>query len=497
MPPGASEPRAYDEPGDALLELRSMRGRLTLATVTLGSGVAMLDGTVVNIALRRIGTDLDASLAQLQWISNGYLLSLASLILVGGALGDRFGRRRTYLVGVAGFALGSALCAFAQSPVQLAGFRVIQGVAAALLTPGALALIQGSFRPEDRPAAIGTWAGVSGVAVAVGPFLGGFLVEHAGWRWIFAINLPLCALVLLMGLHVPESKDRTPVRSDANRHTGHFDVPGAVACVVALGVTTYLLTAWRGLSGAVVVAGSLLALGAWAGFVLLERRPGAMVPLAMFRSRVFSAANLMTLLVYGALGSVLFFLVLQLQVTAGYDAIAAGAATLPIPVVMLFLSSRASVLAARTGPRPPMTVGPLVCAVGAFLLASVDAQSSYWLDVFPGITLFALGLAALVSPLTVAVLAAAPDRHAGIASGINNAVARAGSLLAVAALPAIVGLAGAEYRDPTALTAGYRNALLLSSGMLTLGGMISWLGLREAGRLSETPRTSTTRKDVS
>lgn len=485
------------EPASRLLQLRSKRGRITLATVTLGSGVAMLDGTVVNIALRRIGTDLDASLAELVWISNGYLLSLASLILVGGALGDRFGRRRVYLLGVAGFALGSALCAFAQSPVQLAAFRVLQGVAAALLTPGGLALIQGSFRREDRPAAIGTWAGVSGVAVAIGPFLGGFLVEHAGWRWIFAINLPLCALVILMGLRIPESRDDSPVTSNANRHTGHFDVPGALAGVVALGATTYLLTAWRTLPSGVIVAVTLVAVTAIAAFVVLEHRPGAMAPLSMFRSRVFSAANLMTLLVYGALGAVLFFLVLQLQVTAGYDAIAAGMATLPIPVVMLFLSSRSSVLAARTGPRLPMTVGPLVCALGALLLSSVDASSSYWIDVFPGITLFALGLAALVSPLTVAVLAAAPDRHAGVASGINNAIARAGTLLAVAALPAIVGLAGADYRDPTALTAGYRNALLLSSGMLALGGVISWLGLQEAGRLSESPKTSKKERDVS
>jgi EmrB/QacA subfamily drug resistance transporter len=486
----------YDEPDDGLLKLDSTRGRLTLATVTLGSGVAMLDGTVVNIALRKIGTELGASLAELQWISNGYLLSLASLILVGGALGDRLGRRRTYLVGVAGFALGSALCAFAQSPVQLALFRVLQGVAAALLTPGALALIQGSFRREDRPAAIGTWAGVSGVAVAIGPFLGGFLVEHAGWRWIFAINLPLCVLVILIGLNVPESKDDSPVDSTANARTGHFDVPGALAGVVALGATTYLLTSWRSLSGTVIAVGILVALAAWAAFIVLERRPGAMAPLSMFRSRVFSAANLMTFLVYGALGSVLFFLVLQLQVTVGYDAVSAGVATLPIPIVMLFLSSRSSVLAARTGPRVPMTVGPLACALGAFLLSRVDAGSSYWVDVFPGITLFALGLAALVSPLTVAVLAAAPDRHAGVASGINNAVARAGTLLAVAALPALVGLAGAEYRDPTALTAGYRSALLLASGMLALGGVISWFGLHEAGRLSETPRAHTKERDA-
>lgn len=488
MPPDRADPDPPDEPDERLLTLRSTRGRITLATVTLGSGVAMLDGTVVNIALRKIGTDLGASLADLQWVSNGYMLSLASLILVGGALGDRLGRRRTYLLGVAGFALGSALCAFAQSPFQLVAFRVLQGVAAALLVPGALALIQGSFRREDRPAAVGTWAGASGIAVAIGPFLGGFLVEHAGWRWIFAINLPLCALVILMGLRVPESGD--------DEATGRFDVGGALAGVVALGSTTYLLTSWRNLSTVVIVLSIVAAVTASAVFVVLEQRPHAMAPLSMFRSRVFSAANAMTFLVYGALGSVLFFLVLQLQVTAGYDAIEAGISTLPIPVVMLFLSSRFSVLAARTGPRVPMTVGPLVCALGAFLLSGVDAGSSYWTGVFPGITLFAFGLAGLVSPLTVAVLAAARDRHAGVASGINNAVARSGTLLAVAALPALVGLAGAEYRDPAALTAGYHSALLFASGMLAIGGVISWLGLHEAGRLSETGRATKERDNA-
>ena len=482
MPQGESEGTA-----DGLLELASGRGRLVLATVILGSGVAMLDATIVNVALRTIGRDLDASLAALQWISNAYLLSLASLILVGGALGDRYGRRRTYLVGVAGFAVGSALCAFAQSPGQLIAFRLLQGVAAALLTPGALALIQGSFRREDRPAAIGRWAGIAGVATAVGPLLGGLLVEHAGWRWIFAINLPLCALVLVLGARVPESRDEEA--------QGGFDVAGAVTGAMALGALTFLLTSWRTAAPVLNLASGLVALAAGVAFVVLERRPGAMAPVALFASRVFSAANAMTLLVYGALGAVLFFLVLQLQVSSGYAATAAGLATVPIPLVMLLLSSRASVIASRTGPRLPMTVGPLVCALGVLLLSGVGAEASYWTDVLPGMTLFALGLATLVSPLTVAVLASAPDRHAGVASGINNAVARSGSLVAVAALPALVGLTGADYRDAAALTDGYRTAMLLSSGMLALGGVISWLGLQEAGRLSESGRPRPRRRD--
>lgn len=479
-PDSPDSTEAPDPSDEQLLTRGSALGRLTLFTVTLGSGIAMLDGTVVNIALRRIGDDLGASLAELQWVSNGYLVSLAALILVGGALGDRLGRRRMYLLGVAGFALSSALCAFAQSPVQLVAFRMIQGVAAALLSPGALAIIQASFRKADRPAAIGTWAGAAGIAVAIGPFLGGFLVEHAGWRWVFAINLPLCLLVLVLGSRMPESLDE-----DAPRH---FDHRGALAGVVTLGTTTWLLTSWRDLSVPVLLAGLLVSVAGAVLFVVLERRPGAMAPLAMFRSRVFSAANLMTLLVYGALGAVLFFLVLQLQVTTEYDAVAAGAATLPIPVVMFLLSSRASVIAARLGPRLPMSIGPIVCALGTVLLSGVDEDTSYWTGVFPGLLVFALGLATLVSPLTVAVLAAVPGNHAGVASGVNNAVARTGSLLAVAALPSLVGLTGEDYRDPSVLTAGYHQALLLSAAMLAVGGVVSWFGLHEVGRLQETGR---------
>lgn len=457
------------------LELASPRGRLTLATVTLGSGIALLDGTVVNIAVRQIGIDLDATLGQLQWVVNGYALSLASLILVGGALGDRLGRKRLYLLGILGFALGSALCAFAQDPTQLVVFRIIQGVAAALVAPGALAIIQSSFRQEDRASAIGTWAGMAGIAAAVGPFVGGFLLEHGGWRWIFAINLPLCALVLLLGTRIPESRDEEAPR--------HFDSRGAVTGVVALGAATYVLTSWPTMATWAVWVTTAFALAAIALFVWIEDHPAAMIPVDLWRSRVFSAANVMTLLTYGALGTVLFFLVLTLQVTSGYSAIGAGVATLPVTLAMLLLSSRFSRLSARTGPRLLMTVGPLVCAVGVLLLSGVGEDASYWTDVFPGITVFALGLSMLVSPLTVAVLSAAPTRHAGIASGVNNAVARTGSLLAVAALPALVGLSGNDYRNPQVLQTGYHRALLLSAALLAAGALVSWVGLRGIGRM--------------
>ena len=453
-----------------LLELRSRRGRLTLATVILGSGIAGLDGSVVNIAARTIGTDLDASLADLQWVLNGYLLALASLILVGGSLGDRLGRRKVYLTGVAAFAVTSALCAFAQSPGQLIAGRVLQGVAAALLTPGSLAIIESGFRRDDRPAAIGAWAGLSGVAFAVGPLVGGFLLEHGGWRWIFAINVPLCLLVLVLGRQVPESRD--------DEEAGRFDVPGAVVGVAALASLTAALTFWRDWSAPVVVAAAVVVAGLVAAFVVLERRPGAMAPVELFASRVFSAANLMTFLVYGALGVMIFLLVLQLQVTSGYSPLEAGLATLPTTVVMLLFSSRAAVVAARTGPRLPMTVGPLVGAAGAVPLAFIGPHASYVVHVLPGMVVFAVGLTMLVSPLTAAVLNAAPDRHAGVASGINNAVARAGSLLAVAAIPALVGLSGADYRRPSVLTDGFRSGLLICAALLAAGGIVSWYGLR-------------------
>lgn len=473
--PVATQPEAACAPLEEQLSRRSPRGRAVLAGVTLGTGIAILDGSIVNVALRTIGADLGASLAQLQWVVNGYLLSLASLVLVGGALGDRWGRKRVYLVGVVWFAAASALCAAAQSPGQLVALRVLQGVGAALLTPGALSVIQSSFRREDRAAAIGTWAGFSGVAAAGGPLVGGWIVDHTTWRWVFAINVPLCLLVVaLTARSTPESRDPEAAHRP-------FDVAGAVLGGVALGVLTYALTAASETGPLVVTAGVVLALLLGAGFVTVERRSAnPLVPPSLFASRVFTAANAMTLLVYGALGSVMVFVVLQLQ-AAGWSALEAGLSGLPVTVALMLLSSRASALAARIGPRVPMTVGPLVCAAGALLLLRIDVDAG-WGDVLPGMVVFALGLAFLVSPLTAAVLGAAPDSHAGVASGVNNAVARAGSLLAVAALPALVGLTGDDYLDPALMTSGFRAAMVWCAGLLATGGVVSWFGLGRAAR---------------
>lgn len=456
-----------------LLARSSPDGRAVLAAVTLGSGVALLDSTVVNVALRSIGRDLDAGLASLQWVVTGYLLALAALILLGGALGDRYGRRRCYVVGVAGFGATSLLCAAAPTATVLVLARVLQGVAAALLTPGSLAILQSTLRVEDRAPAIGTWAGVSGLATAAGPLVGGFVLEHAGWRWVFLLNLPLCAIVVWLCRRVPESRD-----PDA---TGRFDVVGAATAALALGLVTLLLTIGGELAVATRVLLVLAALAAAVVFVVRERRPGAMLPLVLFRSRVFTAANLMTFLVYGALGAVLFLLVLQLQVSAGYSPLSAGLSTLPITVLMLLLSARTAEAARRVGPRLPMTVGPLVCAAGLLLLRGVDGGAPYWREVLPGVVVFGLGLVSLVSPLTAAVLAAVEDRHAGVASGVNNAVARTGTLLAVATLPAVVGLSGEEYRSATLLTEGYREGTLICAGLLAVGGLVSWWGLAGTG----------------
>ncbi len=441
-------------------------GRAVIAAAVLGSGMTWLDGSVVNVALRTIGKDLDATLAQLQWINNGYLVSLASLILLGGSLGDRLGRRRVFIIGTVWFALASVLCGLAPTAEVLIVARLLQGVGGALLTPGSLAMIQGAFAPDERGRAIGAWSGLGAVAAAIGPFVGGVLIDHASWRWIFLINVPIAvATVVIAARSVPETRDPSA--------TGRFDVLGAVLASLALGSITFTLIEWGGSAG--WWAGSAGVIAAVA-FIALERRlRQPMMPTALFGDRTFSASNAMTLLVYAALGAVSFFLVLQLQTVGGYDALEAGLATLPITICMLLLAARGGELGSRIGPRIPMTVGPLVMALGTLLIMSVDSDVDYWVDVFPGVTVFGLGLALMVAPLTATVLAAAPDDQAGIASGINNAVARAGSLLAVAALPTAVGLSGADYADPVAFDAAYPTAMLACAVLLALGGAVSWL----------------------
>lgn len=460
-------------------------GRWVLLATVLGSSLAFIDSTVVNIALPRIGTALHADAAGLQWTVNGYTLSLAALILLGGSLGDRYGRRRIFVIGVSWFAVASLLCGLAPTISVLVGARVLQGVGGALLTPGALAILEASFRPDDRSKAIGAWSGLGGIAGALGPFLGGWLVQAATWRLVFLINVPLAAIVVAVALrHVPETRD--PEASQ------HLDVAGALTGALGLAGLTYGFTAWPSAGpGAPAVWVSLLAgVAGLAGFVVTERRSAhPMLPLSVFSSRAFTAANLVTFAVYAALGGVFFLVVLNLQVVSGFGPVAAGTAMLPITALMLVLSARSGALAQRIGPRIPMTVGPVMCAVALVLLARIGPHASYLVTVLPPVLLLGLGLSTTVAPLTSTALGALDDRHAGIASGVNNAVARAAGLLAVAILPLAAGLGSGDLTDPRALAPTYRTAMLICAGLLLLGAVTAAVSI--PGRAPATPRELT------
>lgn len=445
----------------------SGRGRWILTATVLGSGLAMLDSTVVNVALPFLGDELDASMAGLQWTVNSYTLALAGLILLGGSLGDRFGRRRIFLLGTVWFALASALCGLAPNIEFLVAARALQGVGGALLTPGSLAIIQASFVRADRPRAVGAWSGLGGVAGAIGPLLGGWLVQTAGWRWVFLINLPFALLVVLVTLrHVPESRDE--------QAAGRFDALGSALAALALAGITYGLIE-RGAPVPLVV-GVLLGVA----FVVVERRrsPAALVPVGIFRDRVFTAVNVVTLIMYAAMGVVFFLLVIQLQVVSGFSPVAAGLALLPVTILMMLLSPRAGEIAKRHGPRLPMTGGIVVAGLGFVWMATIGPGASYALQVLPAVTVFGLGLSAAVAPLTATVLASAEERYAGTASGVNNAVARTGSLLAVAAVPPLVGLVGDAFERPAVFDAGFRAAMLVSAVMMLVSALITFLTIR-------------------
>jgi EmrB/QacA subfamily drug resistance transporter len=452
-------------------------GRWVLLVTILGSGMAMLDATVVNIALPAIGREFGAGFRTLQWIVNAYALTLAALILLAGALGDHFGRRRTFIIGVVWFAVASLLCGLAPNAEVLVAARALQGIGGALLTPGSLAIISSSFAPTDRARAVGAWSGLGGVAGAVGPFLGGYLVQLS-WRAVFLINLPVAAFIVVAALrHVPET-------SDTQSPPG-LDLIGSALAAAGLAGVTYALTSLGSTAGggtAVVTAGvgGLVALVA---FVLVERRsPHPLVPLALFADRRFSVANVVTLVVYAGLGVFFFLLVLHLQIVAGFSPLVAGTALLPVTVLMLLLSARAGALAERIGPRLPMSVGPLVAALGFLLTLRIGRGASYLGDVLPAVTVVGLGLSLTVAPLTATVLSSADPRYAGTASGVNNAVARSAGLLAVAVIPVAAGLATADYTDPVSFAAGFHTAMLISAGLLAVGALLAAVLLREPHR---------------
>ena len=465
----------------------SAAGRWVLLATVLGSGMAFLDSTVVNVALPTIGEDLDAGLSGLQWTVNAYALTLAGLLLLGGSLGDRFGRRRLFVSGVVWFAVASGLCALAPTIEALIAARALQGVGAALLTPGSLALIEASFRREDRGAAIGAWSGLGGVAAAIGPFLGGWLVQAVSWRLIFLINLPLAAVVLWAAArHVPESRNPRAAR--------RLDLAGASLAALGLAGVTYALT--EGPSGGWTQPATVI-LGVRRPDPARRLRPGGdaqpapMVPLGIFSSRLFTAANIVTLVVYAALGGAFFLLPIQLQVVTGYSPLEAGAALFPLTLVMLLLSARAGRLAQRIGPRIPMTVGPLVAAVGLLLMMRVGPDASYVTDILPALLVFSLGLSIVVAPLTATVLGAASEENAGVASAINTDVARVASLLAVAVIPVAAGISGADYLVPSSFDDGFDTGVMISAALCAFGGLLAFATIRteDAGSCKVEPVT--------
>lgn len=456
------------------LRYASSTGRWVLAATVLGSGIAALDATVVGIALPAIGRDFRADVASMQWVVDAYTLTLAGLLLLGGALGDAFGRRKLFVVGTVWFALASLGCGLAPDAAFLIAARAVAGVGAALLTPGSLAILEASFTPDDRAKAIGAWSGLGGVATAVGPFLGGWLISAVSWRLVFFINLPVAvAVVAIAARHVPESKAPGPREP--------LDLPGAVTVSLALAGVTYGLIAAS--ASGWVSAPVLVSLGAgvalFAAFIRRQQTARApMLPLAIFKARQFSAANAVTFVVYGALGGALFLVPVVLQEVGGYSALAAGVAMLPVTAIMLALSARSAALSARIGPRLQMTVGPLVIAAGMLLFTRIHGHVGYLTQVFPAVVVFGLGLAINVAPLTATALSAAPAEHSGIASAVNNDVARTASLIAVAVLPVVAGITGDAYTHPAALTRGFHEAVVISAVAAACGGLLAAATIR-------------------
>jgi EmrB/QacA subfamily drug resistance transporter len=456
------------------LVFASARGRWVLLATVLGSAIASIDATVVGIALPAIGRNFGVGLADLQWVVTAYTLTLAGLLLLAGALGDKYGRKRVFLIGVVWFAVASLLCSVAPTAPALIAARALQGVGAALLTPGSLAILQAVFRPDDRGKAIGAWSGFSGVGTAIGPFLGGWLIAAGSWRLIFVINLPLAALVVAVTLrHVPESKDPTD--------TAPVDAVGGVLVTLGLVGLTYGLIqgpnyGWASASVLVALLAGIALLGVFGWWE--HRSPAPMLSLSLFRSRQFTSTNVVTFIIYGAIGGALFLLPIQLQQVSGYSPLQAGIALLPVTAITLALSARSGALAARIGPRLQMSVGPVLVGVGIGLFVLIGPSGTYLTEVLPGVVVFGFGLAVTVAPLTSTAMTAVPPEHSGMASAVNNDVARAAALIAVALLPAAGGLTGNSYRDPPVFSAGFHTASLVAAGLCVAGGLLAAATIR-------------------
>lgn len=440
----------------------------TLVTCVLASSLSFVEGSVLNVALPAIRLSYGAGAAEVQWVVNAYLLPLSALLLLGGALGDHYGRRRLLVIGTSIFAITSLLCALAPSLPVLLAARALQGVGAALLLPNSLALLNAAFEGEKRGRAVGIWAAAGAAAAAIAPLIGGWLVDHVGWPAIFYINLPLAIGAIMMALRfVEESREKG---------AGRTDYLGALLITAGLGGITYSLTLWSAngrWSTAAIVAG-IAGIALTVAFILAERQRGqrAMMPLTLFGDRCFTGLNLLTLLLYGAFGAAMLLIPYVLITSGGYSPVQTGLALLPLPILMTAISPTMGSLASRIGPRIPLTVGPLIVAVGMALSRMIEPDGSYWTDVFPTIAVMAVGLTIAVAPLTSSVLGSVEEQHVAMASGFNSAVARLGGLIATALLGSVLGLEG------KALFAGFHGAMFVSAGVAALAGVVALTMLR-------------------
>jgi MFS family permease len=508
-----------------VLALDSAAGRWTVAASVIGSGAVFLESTIVTVALPAIGREFAVGLEGLQWVLDGYLLTLGALMLLGGSLGDSLDRRRIFVWGAAGFAIISGLCAVIPVFSGFIALRLLQGAAGALLVPNSLAMLEASFTGEERGMAIGRWAGWSAISTAAGPLIGGWVVDALSWRWLFAFITPVSLAAAWIALrripsverdgggssraqHQPlresdepslshaSSRDEAPLRGGASLHGALFrriDWLGAALATTGLGAIVWALIEGpaRGLTEPATLTAALGGLALLAAFVVIEKRsPHPLLPLGIFRSRQFTGANVVTLLVYAALGALFFLLILQLQNVLGYSALEAGAAIMPVNVLMLALSSRAGRLSARIGPRFPMAGGAAVAGLGMLLLARVQPGTSYIDTVLPGLVVFGLGLTALVAPLTAAVLGAVDSSEAGVASAVNNAAARLAGLLAVAILPFVAGISASERASGEQFAAGFARAMWISAALCFAGAVVAFFTVKHGEPTVVSPHPS-------
>jgi EmrB/QacA subfamily drug resistance transporter len=461
------------------------RQRLTLLAAILGSGVVAIDASIVYVALPAIERDLGGGLSAQQWVSNAYLLALASLILIGGSLGDIYGQRRVFAIGIAAFGALSLACAVAPTIETLIAARALQGAAGALVTPSSLAIIIGAFAPSERGAAIGSWTAWGGIAAIVGPLAGGWIVDQASWRWIFALNVPLVLVTLgLILAAVPTA------RVHSRRH---IDVVGATLCVVGLsGVVFGLIEQPHyGWSSPVIFVPLSLGIVSFAGFIVYERRvEEPMVEIELFTRRNFAVGNIETLSMYAGLAILFFFLVIFQQQVAGYSALESGLSTLPVTIAVFALSRRFGALADRHGPRLFMGAGPLIAGIGILLLLRTGLDTSYLTDVLPAMLVFGLGLALTVAPLVATVLADVGERDAGVASAINNAVARVAGLVGVSVVGVVVAqtLVGDTFAANEKSVRAFHQVVVICAALVAGGGVVGALGIVNPRRVVEARR---------